>query len=91
MTCFWMYVVALLPLTLAQNVPVDGPVINISTGAVQGKLVATHYGVNVHSLMGIPFGAPPLGDLRFEVRTFRPPFGALMFEVRTRTFPATAR
>ena len=70
MTCFWMYLVTLLPLALAQNVPVDGPVINISTGAVQGKLVATHYGVNVHSLMGIPFGAPPLGDLRFEVRTF---------------------
>ena len=45
----------------------DGPIIDISSGSIQGKVVATHYDINVNSFYGIPFGAPPVGDLRFEV------------------------
>ena len=68
MTYTLLYVLALLPVALAQIGGIDGPIITISSGQVQGELVATHYeGISVHSVMGIPFAAPPLGDLRFEV------------------------
>ena len=45
----------------------DGPVVEISTGAVLGNYVSTHYGIDVTSFWGIPYGAPPVGPLRFEV------------------------
>ena len=45
-----------------------GPIVEISTGSVLGKFVETHYGINVTSFWGIPYGAPPNGSLRFEVR-----------------------
>ena len=47
-----------------------GPIVEISSGSIQGEIVATHYdNVNVHSFQGIPFATPPLGELRFEVST----------------------
>ena len=52
----------------ALNAQTPGPILDISTGPIQGRIIATHYGVNVHSWNGIPFGAPPVGDLRFEVK-----------------------
>ena len=46
---------------------VAGPVVTITSGEIQGEIVATHYGINVHSFQGIPYGRPPIGELRFEV------------------------
>lgn len=45
----------------------DGPLVEISTGTVLGSYVSTHYGVDVTSFYGIPYGAPPVGSMRFEV------------------------
>lgn len=63
--------VCLVGLSLAQEDP--GPIVEIDNGLIQGRVIETHYEDSatrsqfVNSFYGIPFGLPPVGDLRFEV------------------------
>ncbi|HEY8215798.1 MAG TPA: carboxylesterase family protein [Acidimicrobiia bacterium] len=48
-----------------------GPVVDTASGRVRGATVAAPDGPRVHRFLGIPYAAPPLGDLRW--RTPQPP------------------
>ncbi|XP_068989555.1 juvenile hormone esterase-like isoform X1 [Neodiprion pinetum] len=41
------------------------PEVTISQGILRGKTLTTRYGRNVSAFLGIPYGRPPKGDLRF--------------------------
>ncbi len=58
--------------------PVSGPIVSIANGKVQGYLRT-----NVVNYMGIPYAAPPLGDLRWKA----PQAAAKWTDVRTSTAP----
>ncbi|KAJ0183512.1 hypothetical protein K1T71_001488 [Dendrolimus kikuchii] len=40
--------------------------VRISDGLLQGELIENEYGGSYYSFKGIPYAAPPLGDLRFK-------------------------
>ena len=41
--------------------------INTKLGPIEGKVLTTALGRNVHAFRGIPFAKPPVGRLRFKV------------------------
>ena len=43
-----------------------GPLVETATGTVEGRRVATPVGSPVVRFLGIPYAAPPVGDLRFR-------------------------
>lgn len=55
--------VLLVPLVLA-----SGPVVKTKQGQVEGFYYPLSDGRNARLFFGVPFGKPPVGDLRFEVR-----------------------
>lgn len=45
-------------------------IIDISTGRIEGReLVSKVLNKTYYAYQGIPYGQPPIGDLRFRVRT----------------------
>lgn len=44
------------------------PIVQTTLGLVQGNLQVSRDGATYFEFLGIPFAAPPIGDLRFEVR-----------------------
>lgn len=55
----------LLHIWIASPVTQDNFIINTKNGKVQGKLLSVPGG-NVKAFLGIPYGKPPLGSLRFR-------------------------
>ena len=45
--------------------------VRVSEGLLEGELVQNEYGGSFYSFKGIPYGQPPVGDLRFKVREFK--------------------
>lgn len=41
--------------------------VRVSEGIVEGEIVENEYGSSYWSFKGIPYAAPPIGDLRFKV------------------------
>lgn len=66
-----VYVLMAVPLLLAvwrrlrRVKAVAGPVLNISTGQIQGSILPSTAGRPFHAFQGIPFARPPLGPRRF--------------------------
>ena len=56
-----------LALTRAQD---EYPIVETPLGPVMGKTIPTHYGVNVNSFYGIPFGEDTGGENRFSVSIY---------------------
>ncbi len=50
-----------------RNVSAPGPVIELSTGKVQGLISISRDGREFHDFRGLPYAEAPVGDLRFEV------------------------
>lgn len=46
------------------------PILEISTGKVEGVISPSRDGRNFYEYLGIPFAKPPVSLLRFEVRHF---------------------
>lgn len=44
-------------------------IVEITQGKLQGKEEKCNDGHGFHSFRNIPYGAPPVGNLRFKVRT----------------------
>lgn len=45
----------------------DGAIVQTSKGPVQGIVMTTPEGRDFNAFLGIPFGKPPLGELRYKV------------------------
>lgn len=43
------------------------PIVEINDGKLKGKLKKTFDGQQVYAFLGIPYGKPPIGELRFKV------------------------
>lgn len=54
---------AFLDLSFSQQTVVNIPTV----GSVQGSVLTSASGRNFNAFRGIPFGLPPVGDLRFKV------------------------
>ncbi|KAF8649005.1 hypothetical protein AX16_006119 [Volvariella volvacea WC 439] len=76
---------------IAQSTNETGPIVNLTYGSLQGTTSG-----NVTTFLGMPYAAPPIGDLRFAPP--QPPtpfndtrsatdFGAACFQQRTKLFP----
>ena len=55
-------IILLLPVTVGAQGSGQGPVVATESGSVQGTVEAS----GVHTFKGIPYAAPPVGDLRFK-------------------------
>lgn len=44
----------------------DGPIVQTTTGPVQGQVWTTPEGRDFNAFLGIPFGKAPVGELRFK-------------------------
>lgn len=44
-----------------------GPTVSTKYGVLEGKVVSTKKG-DCDAYLGVPFAAPPIGDLRWQVR-----------------------
>lgn len=44
------------------------PVVKIETGFVSGTMSKTWKGRTIYNFQGIPYAAPPVGELRFQVK-----------------------
>lgn len=42
----------------------------VKNGTLIGMTMRTRLGRDIHAFLGIPYAAPPIGELRFEVRLF---------------------
>lgn len=60
-----------LPCTLLAVILCDDgpPIAKIRNGSLRGKLLESRNGRKIYSFTGIPYAKPPLGELRFEVRS----------------------
>jgi hypothetical protein len=45
-----------------------GPKVTIGQGTLVGKTMPSRQGNKIYAFQGIPYAAPPVGDLRFMVR-----------------------
>lgn len=43
------------------------PLIKTTKGTIRGKVLKSRYGRDYYSFTGVPYGKPPVGDLRFQV------------------------
>lgn len=48
--------------------PLKSPIVDTAFGKVEGIIDYSRNGKEIHKYLGIPFAAPPLGDLRYEVK-----------------------
>lgn len=48
----------------------NSPIVNISNGTLHGKIMPTRLGRGLNAFLGIPYAAPPIGELRFKVKLF---------------------
>jgi len=46
----------------------QGPKVTIEQGTLVGKTMSSRQGNKIFAFQGIPYAAPPVGDLRFKVR-----------------------
>lgn len=46
----------------------DAEVIQIDQGFINGTVLKSRGGIPFHAFYGLPYAAPPVGSLRFEVR-----------------------
>lgn len=46
----------------------NAPIVEISSGKLQGKVAISRGGREFHAYLGIPYAKPPTNELRFEVR-----------------------
>nr|WGO51722.1 putative antennal esterase CXE24 [Ectropis grisescens] len=53
-------------LLLFTNLMMEGPVVTVRQGKLRGAVETTADGGRFYSFKGIPYGAPPVGDLRFK-------------------------
>lgn len=44
----------------------NSPIVNISNGTLHGKIMPTRLGRGLNAFLGIPYAAPPIGELRFK-------------------------
>lgn len=47
----------------------DAEVIQIDQGFINGTVLKSRGGISFHAFYGLPYAAPPVGSLRFEVRS----------------------
>lgn len=43
------------------------PIVEISDGKLRGKFEKSFDGEQIYAFLGIPYGKPPVGELRFKV------------------------
>ncbi|CAH1164857.1 unnamed protein product [Phyllotreta striolata] len=49
-----------------RSITMDSPIVAINEGKIRGKLSKDHDGGKFYSFLGVPFGKPPIGELRFK-------------------------
>ena len=59
---------------LTADSAVEPPTIATTLGPVTGAIAHTHNGSAVHTFLGIPFAAPPVGEGRFAAPAAHPPW-----------------
>lgn len=60
----------LLLLCLVTSVlAVDHVLVDTMDGPVQGDVLTLHSGHKINTFLGIPYAEPPVGDMRWMVRT----------------------
>lgn len=52
------------------NIAYSEPTITISNGTLVGTIMRTRLGREINAYRGIPYAAPPIGELRFKVIIF---------------------
>jgi carboxylesterase type B len=57
------------------------PIVTIQDGQVKGKTAENYLGGAYYSFLGIPYGKPPVGELRFKVRFVFVKFCKKMFNI----------
>lgn len=50
-----------------KNKKVLSPILEISSGKLQGAVTLSRHGRQIYEYLGIPFAKPPVGNLRFEL------------------------
>jgi carboxylesterase type B len=55
--------------------------VTIQDGQVKGKTAENYLGGAYYSFLGIPYGKPPVGELRFKVRFVFVKFCKKMFNI----------
>lgn len=48
----------------------NNPVRETRYGKIQGKITSRYIGVSVEEYLGVPYAAPPIGNLRFKVSVY---------------------
>lgn len=48
----------------------EDPVVEISDGKLRGTISKNYNGEDYYAFLGIPYGKPPIGELRFKVSKF---------------------
>lgn len=48
----------------------NSPVVKIPNGTLYGRVMPTRLGRDLNAFLGIPYAAPPIGELRFKVKLF---------------------
>jgi Carboxylesterase family len=46
----------------------EGPLVTLAQGKLRGKVLKTFSEKNMFAFIGIPYGKPPVKELRFKVR-----------------------
>lgn len=48
----------------------DDPIAEITDGKLKGTFLETYKGEKFYAFLGIPYGKPPVGELRFKVSDY---------------------